>query len=333
MAKATNYKFQVYEETPGDDHIDYRLQKEHVKAPQELTQKQLEDFRVDEKNVSTEKLLDKVRKGSAEVIIEKNLSDSKEGFGVKHRNEETYTGDINKLEEKRLASKPVEKEEYELHTETPKKLRWWEAKSPDGLKIAQKKITEKIASVKAPSQEIKIVSQKYVNDFDLPEFAMTLSYDPKAFKSINEAKSAAVYKIAQVKPDLDIEEEDLIPQGEDKFNLNALVDEKELTFQEEYFEEQNEGGTPMVTGKVTFIVPPDNFDPVAVKKAAIQYINELHPGLNLTENAVNDSRINNGELTFLYAKDAQSANANEITASSINDDMDFPIIVEASKKN
>jgi hypothetical protein len=330
MAKSTNYKFQVYEETPGDDHIDYRLQKEHKKAPQELTQKQLEDFRVDEKNVSTEKLLEKVRKGSAEVIIEKNLNDSKEGFGVKHRNEETYTGDINKLEEKRLASKPIEKEVYEVSSETPKKLRWWEAKSPDGLKIAQKKITEKIASttklpVVQPSQEIKIVSQRYINDSDLPECTMTLSYNPKAFKNIHEAKSAVVYKIAQVNPDLDINQDDLISDGDDKFKLNTLVDEKELKFLEDSYNEMSVNGTPVMVGKISFLVPPNGVDRNMVIEKALDFIKNNHPELvryGIDESHIQDSKINIGELTYYISKNEDANNAH---ASS-----DFPITIIAS---
>ena len=121
----------------GDDHITRRLEREqHGNIPNEITDAQLDDYHFDVTEVLTEKQLEKVRSGSAETVTEKNLDDTKPKFSITFRNKESHTGDINKLEELRLSKKPTEDEKYEDASVVPPKLRWWEVKSPDGLKIA-----------------------------------------------------------------------------------------------------------------------------------------------------------------------------------------------------
>lgn len=78
------------------------------KEPEQVTEKQLDD-RKDGPEVSTEAQLEKVRTGAAETLTEHRLDNSKSTL-VKHRNPKASAGDINKLEEQRLAGKPVEKE-------------------------------------------------------------------------------------------------------------------------------------------------------------------------------------------------------------------------------
>jgi hypothetical protein len=114
------------------------LQEDHGNVPEEITNKQLESHHVGSKDTIMEDLLEKNRTGSAEVLLEKNLNDSKDQFGSQHRNPSAYEGDINKLEEQRIANSKKD-EEYEVASETPKRSRWWELKTKDGLKIASKK--------------------------------------------------------------------------------------------------------------------------------------------------------------------------------------------------
>jgi len=109
----------------GDIHHEKKLQRDHVKAPESITEDQLGEYHVDEKDVLTEKLLEKTRTGSADRIIEKNLSESTSKLH-KHRNAEAYTGDLNKVEEQRLSRKKQEDEKAEAASSTPKKKRWWE---------------------------------------------------------------------------------------------------------------------------------------------------------------------------------------------------------------
>ena len=136
----SDYKFVIYEKLDGDSHTDRMLSKEdHGNVPEEITEKQLNSSRVEEKEVTMEKLLDQKRVGGANVITEKNLNESKGQYGSKFRDASTYEGDINKLEEKRISHKNREDYEYEPASETPKKERWWEVKTQDGLKIAFKK--------------------------------------------------------------------------------------------------------------------------------------------------------------------------------------------------
>jgi len=117
-----------------------RNKKEKEKESDTITEEQLETSRVPEKEQTLEALLDKNRTGAAEAITEGMLDKKKGDFDIKFRNKDTYDGDINKLEEKRLANDPVEDEKYEVLSETKKGLRWWEkTDSPDGLILANKK--------------------------------------------------------------------------------------------------------------------------------------------------------------------------------------------------
>jgi hypothetical protein len=109
-------------------------------APETITQKQLERDRVEEKDVTIEKLLDSARKGSADSLIERQLETTKSEFGSNFRNTKAYQGNINKLEEKRLAGNKVEDEKYKPASEISKKMRWWES-----LKTASSKNTIKTA--------------------------------------------------------------------------------------------------------------------------------------------------------------------------------------------
>jgi hypothetical protein len=133
MSKS-KFNLKSYQKTNGDDHIDRKLQKEHEEAPTSITEKQLDGNRVNEKDVILEKLLENKRLGSADVIIEKNLNDSK-GLFAPLRNSDTYTGNINKIEEKRLAGDKMEDEKYEVASKTPKSERWWEHLASTSSKI------------------------------------------------------------------------------------------------------------------------------------------------------------------------------------------------------
>ena len=113
-----------------DEHITMRLKEQHEKAPNQVTERQLDDNRFDTKDVTIEKQLEKVRMGSETGITEYSLNTNKGKFSPL-RNDKAAKGDINKLEEKRLAGKPVEEEKYEVASGVQKKLKWWE-----GLKTA-----------------------------------------------------------------------------------------------------------------------------------------------------------------------------------------------------
>jgi len=146
MAKKFNLKW--YQKVSGDDHIERRLRDQHKDVKEQINEKQLEDYRTGVEEVVTEKLLENKRPGPKEVITEGRLNNDNSKFAIKYRNPEAYTGDINKLEEKRLLNDPVENEKYEDATNTQKQPKWWEGKkSPDGIKIAdtlKKKAVEEL---------------------------------------------------------------------------------------------------------------------------------------------------------------------------------------------
>ena len=125
-----------------DGIIDARLEKARGKTeePVQVTEEQLSgDYRAKkEVGTITEDLLEDVRTGAGDALVEGMLNSSKSTLH-KHRNGEASAGDINKVEEQRLARKDrQEKEEQELANETGKKSRLLDndTSKDDGLKLA-----------------------------------------------------------------------------------------------------------------------------------------------------------------------------------------------------
>lgn len=241
------FNLKHYVQIDGDEHIDAKLQESHKEAPNVINEQQLEVTRVTEKDVTTEKQLESQRNGGDDEITEKRLDTRDAKFANKYRNEETYTGDINKLEEKRLTNDPVENEKYEPASEIPKQLRWWEkAKSPDGLKLAQKK-TAKIEKVAAVTEDFEVTDLKLdpstvnsslnaeptKNQMDIMVekdilnekvasangIYMVLSYNPADFNGDEtKIKTAALKTVAEHRPSLEghIVTDDFFDINEDK---------------------------------------------------------------------------------------------------------------------
>jgi hypothetical protein len=137
---AEKFNLKDYQAVDGDAHIDQRLDVDHTGDNiNEISEAQLEDNRTGNPDLTLEGLLNQNRPELDFRITEAALDQNDGEFGSDFRNPEAYEGDINKLEEKRLMNDPVENEPYEPLTETPKNLRWWEGKSPDGLKVAKTK--------------------------------------------------------------------------------------------------------------------------------------------------------------------------------------------------
>jgi len=111
-------------------------QNKNGKESQEIIEGLLKKDRKDTEENIIEKKLEKVRINSQEMLIEGQLNKNKNSL-IKHRNVETAKGDINKLEEKRLKGDVMESEKQEPASEVDKPRRFWENKSPDGLKLAQ----------------------------------------------------------------------------------------------------------------------------------------------------------------------------------------------------
>jgi len=152
----------------GNDHINWRLEREqHGNIPNEITDAQLDDYHFDITEVLTEKQLEKSRTGSAEKITEKNLNDTKPKFSITFRDKSTSEGNINKLEEFRLAKDPVEDEKYEDASVIPPKIRWWEIKSPDGLKIASSK--KKLLAQLAPTVKLENLTEVEEEGAGIPD--------------------------------------------------------------------------------------------------------------------------------------------------------------------
>lgn len=130
------------DETNLDLHTEVRLRSKPVinDEPGTVTQDQLEDQREGEPEALTEKQLDKARTGSAEALTE-GLLDKSGSKLVKHRNPDAHMGNINKLEEQRLARDDrQEKEKYKPANSAPKGARFLEkkpGKGDDDLRLAK----------------------------------------------------------------------------------------------------------------------------------------------------------------------------------------------------
>ena len=154
-----------------DEHITMRLKEQHADAPDKITERQLDDNRFEAKDFIMEKQLEKARTGSADMIIERNLTESKGKFGDL-RNSKTSEGDINKLEEKRLAGDRAELEKYEAAAQTPKALKWWEHLRPSGnaksagLSNSLKKTAFGMLHKETVDPVIEKVPEEHVIDFD-----------------------------------------------------------------------------------------------------------------------------------------------------------------------
>jgi len=259
------YNFAKSKEKNLDDtHTEMRLKEQHEeKAPEVVTEKQLEKKdREDETDfVVTEKQLEKVRTGGAEVIIEKNLNDSKGKFGSNFRNDEAFMGDINKLEEKRLSGKKTEDEKYEASSESPKKVRWW-----DGLKKAQTDTVIKTASFYDDDE----AGSDVITDIgDDNEFEST-----KRFERMKEMG-------------LDPEEEGIIPERTDTIQDVQDVQDVSSPLEESITPQPIK---PLTSNEVMSAIPhtiwelefnPDDFggDTIAMKAAALEKILEARPEL------------------------------------------------------
>lgn len=234
----------------SDTHTEMRLKDQHVDAPETVTQQQLEKKdRKGEEFEITEKQLDKVRTGGAEIIIEKNLNDSKGLFGSKFRNDEAFMGDINKIEEKRLSGKKTEDEKYEPASSTPKKLKWW-----DSLKKANSDKTVKTAR----SDEL---------DFSEGEEWSRMDRDLENIGANPEEEGILPDKDYPPPENPSSLEED---SGDDDTDVVGKI----------YVTKNKEGKTPLPHIFMELSFDPDAFtDDTAIKEAALEKVLEARPNL------------------------------------------------------
>ena len=270
----SKFNLKTYQKISGDKHIDSRLQDEHENAPNEINEKQLDTHRAKEPEVLTEKQLEENRKANgtkeATEVLERRLDNEKGDFGIKMRNASAYEGDLPKLEEQRLSGDPVENEKYEDASQTPKQLRWWEqgGKSPDGLKVAQKKT----ATLK---------TAQLVNEltFDKPRFEETLEEDisPLENDTDESAEESAINPLEQVKEEYEIEDIsdvddlpdfDIEDETADNQPVMYISKQKDLT-----------GDIPAIYMVLGFDAELFKGNKLAIKQAALDKVLEERPEL------------------------------------------------------
>jgi len=366
------FNLKNYVKINGDVPIGSRLMDEHGDVPDEVTEKQLDKDRVPEENVTIEKLLEKTRLGGADMLPEGRLNTETSMFG-KYRDSSAYDGDMNKVEEQRLAGSPVEKEKYTDSSETPKKLRWWEdgGKSPDGLKLANNKKPIKVAQAlqdedffeeeEESPEELSfdnswervpevwneegegVLPEKTnpllgnVDEFDVVDngdaslgsmkikeshdlsgpikgVRMVLTYDPDAFDGdVDAIKEAALSAVISQKPQLDglislDDFYDINESGEeatvvlkafgDEFGAVDTSEDSNPLFSEMGFSQDDSSGTMISSGAIKV---SDKADQETVVRDALDFINDLHPRLNVTEDSLDLSKMKTGIIGFLVS--------------------------------
>ncbi len=148
---SNKFNFNTYfksakKESIGDLHLEKMLSEQHKDAPNSVTEKQLskKDRSDSAPNCLTEKQLKSVRVGDEGLSTEGRLNKDKARFNIKHRNKEAYTGNINKVEAKRISGDKIEDVKYEAASSVPKGMRWWEKEARiAALKAELKKLSAK----------------------------------------------------------------------------------------------------------------------------------------------------------------------------------------------
>jgi len=270
--------------------LNVKNKKEEV--PQELTEKLLQKHRKDTEETIMEKKLEKVRSGSQEVLVEGQLNKSKNTI-VKHRNEATAKGNISKLEEKRLKGETMESEKQEPASEVDKPRRFWEAKSPDGLKLAKS-----IKISQALDYDIDMIEDelpRQTPDFKeklSPETLMELDQlnrQDKEFKekegddTPEEIKTMAEDIISD--PDMlnDVFSEEVIGQDD---STGTTIEERKIEF-----DLKDADGEIRAIFKSTIGVSKD-----VLKKAIVNFIRLNHDEESVDENAL-DIEIDDANFT------------------------------------
>ena len=291
----SDYKFVVYEKLDGDLHTDSMLERDHGAIPEEVTDKQLKPHHVGCEDVTMEKLLEQTRLGSVESVTEKNLNESKDQFGSKHRNPSAYEGDINKLEEKRIAGNNIEDEEYEVASETPKRQRWWEVKTKDGLKIAFKKVAQPLDYLDDVDWEM--LERRQDGDFN----------DDELFDNIGDDFPV---------DDMEFEVDDLGDFSIDEYGADDSDLLKEISFNQ-----IDVGGTPTSSGVIEVSEPDiyeSEFDP-KLESDLREFMSISHPELEFSLKSFDLSKLNDGVVNYTIG--------GGVTAST-----SFPITVASKKK-
>jgi len=264
-----------------DDHIERRLKNEHKDQKNMITEKQLKDYITETEVQLTEKQLEDNR-GGPEGTTEARLNASTSKL-MKHRDESTHIGDINKLEEQRLANKPVEKEEYKPASETPKALRWWEkSDSPDGLKLAQshsrRRHEEPLAPAFGPSNFGILDDDGEFNEkFDI--------HDIDDSEDIDD-------------PDADfLDDEMSIEKEKDMFDVFDIDDVALDMFTESEFKNDPDRG--IISGEVK--VQEDIVGNESAIDDLIDFLIDKHPELSnsLTVDSLNFSRAGEGIIGYI----------------------------------
>jgi len=300
--------------------IETKLNEKNKKeeAPEELTEKQLQKDRKDTEETTIEKKLEKVRAGSQEMVTEGQLNKSKSTI-IKQRNPETAKGNINKLEEKRLAGETMESEKQEPASEIDKPRRFWKTKSPDGLKLAKSiKIAQAVEDFDIEDVDDIPRGPEAIEDFD--NFNVTPNLEEKLSREdIIELENILQQDVRdkETEEDKEMAEEESM-DGIKKIKEDFINDPEVLNevFSEEVIGQDESTGTMVEERQINFDLKDadgeirrffkkgktDNIDKNVLKQAIINFININHveDNIDLDSIQIDVDRFNfTGSATYI----------------------------------
>lgn len=285
----------------NDRQIETKLNDEN-KGPieaNEITENQLKKDRKDTEETIIEKKLEKNRTGaSSEVLVEKSLNDSKSKM-VKHRNEDAAKGNINKLEEKRIASKDKnESNKQEASSETEKDRRFYNNKSPDGLKLAkQVKLADNDFDIGTPDWEDDPFESLDKQRLSNPE----KFWGQQGF-SVQSPSTETIEEERIADDDLPIDIQEELKKFRDDEEIGDLEKDPDFLhsiFSEKVVAEKDIGGTKVrqvevdfdlrdVDGDLidVFKLGPNQIDDKKFKGVMVDYIKMNNPDAKITEDSI-----------------------------------------------
>jgi hypothetical protein len=308
------------------------------------TEKQLDSERKDSDAKTIEQRLEKVRKGSVESVTESQL----EKKSSKFRTPKTYEGNVKKLEAKRLASNPIEKQKTKSISETPAGARIDKMDSgKDGIKLAS--LDKKAQSDQDydfsdfdfdtseadESSREKQVREMLMGDIDKPSDTIS-DDDSEIDKLLNEFDLKDISDI----------DEDSDEWSEIKKDLMHDKDvEQELFVEKSQVQQDFAKGEDFLVGELSF----DSSDPLFhlrrgvlnkkyIEEEVISYLSKTHPEFEINGDILDWSQVNDGVVKFFASQknngEAQSVNEedtqDEVLLTEGNDSIEEPPLLEDS---
>lgn len=268
----------------------------------DITEKKLESYRVEDDPKITEQRLEKVRAESEHITTEGRLDKA----GKPHRDDSTHCGDVPKLEEKRLSGKVIDKPIVDPSRLTDKE-------------VVEEQIPELASKM---SEDFRIEKMKSGND------SLKLASTKKKAQKGSIIDEENMVDLSVFDPDIIpvTEEEEEIEEALSNFNVNRINELEEIGDWEEMkrdilldgdavqqlFDEQSTitsdkvNGDDFLSGQVEFEIDQEvlqdsdgALDLSSLREAVVGFLRKKHPEFIVTEDNLDLSQVEDGLVRFL----------------------------------